>query len=288
MREGDRRALLAAFGNLVGQYQALSSTNKSAASAFAAKDFAYIFDTSSVATFLPQAIHFLSNIPADLNRFRSLLNNVTSIKSSIIQSETLISVMKGVYKLSDEDINNLIPPETLGEFKAAQMDYAQSVALLADQVVGYTQRLDEQAAILLSAWDATKKTEATSHVFGAITVVIDILTGIGIGGNAIAQSIFKDLKQALQKGANYDRLWNGIGLRAGQVGDMLQAALNSGVYLSKLGGIKSFDDIDNVARDADISIGTNLTALLERVKKYQQDEKSRQGEKEPPNPFIPI
>lgn len=278
--------LLEAIGNSVGQYVALSSTNKSLAAAYVAKDFNYVFDTSSVASFLPQATTFLQNIPEDISRFQSLAKNVQDIENNNDKNDLTIQLIKNLNGLSDVDVNNLMPPELLGQLKAAQQDYAASTAILADEVTGYIQRLDSQAKVLLQAWDKTKKTEASSNVFGAITVVVDILTGLGIGGNAITQSIAKEFKEVTKGGATYDRLWNGIGLRTGQVGDMLQAAFNSGLWLSRLSGVVSIEGVYDKSKDADISTANNLKLLLERVKKYEEEEKWKQDRD--PNPFVPI
>ena len=270
----------------MGQYIALSSTNKAAAYSYAAQDFNYVFSTDRVSTFLPQAQTFLSEMVADFGRFKKLESSVSEIGQEILKSEALISITKSLYKLSDEDINALMPPELLGQLRAARQDYANSLKALADGVVGYTQRLDEQAKIILKAWDATEKTESFNHIFGSITVVIDLLTSLGIGGNAITQSIAREWKEINKPGAKYDRLWNGIGLRSGQVGDALQAAVNSGIWLDKL-NIKKIGELYEKIQDADVSTGENLKLLLERVKSYEEDLRKRQ-EPSDPNPFIPL
>jgi hypothetical protein len=272
---------------MVGQYIALAATNKATAAAYAAKDFNYVFSTEKVASFFPQAQTFLSDIVEDLTRFRRLSANVSEIGYSMLRNDALINVIKGVYHLSDSDINDLMPPELLGQVKAAQQDYANSLAILANEVVRYTERLDDQAELIIKAWDATKKTDANAHIIGSITVVVDLLTALGIGGNATVQSIAKEFAEVTKGGAAYHRLWNGIGLRAGQVGDALQAAFNSGIWLDKLNNVKKISEVYDKVKDADVAIGENLKLLLERIKDYEEKERKRQEPSEP-NPFIPL
>jgi hypothetical protein len=272
---------------MVGQLQAIASTNKATAAAYAAKDFNYVFSTENVGTFLPQAQTFLTDMMSDIQRFNDLQKNVSDISYAILKDQAVLDVAKKLYGFSDADINNLMPPELLGQIKAAQQDYANSLAILTNEVVVYTERIDDQAKTLLNAWDATKKAEATTQTFAIINLVIDVLTSFGIGGNAVAQTIFKDWKDATKRGARYDRIWNGIGLRSGQVGDALQTALNTGIWLNKLNGVKTMEEVYDKWKDRDISTGENLQKLLDRVRDYEEQERKRQEPSEP-NPFIPV
>jgi hypothetical protein len=101
------------------------------------------------------------------------------------------------------------------------------------------------------------------------------------GGNAITQFAMKEFKEVKN---TFDRFTNAYWLRAGQVGDLLQAAGNAGYQL------KNFSARDSAGVVAEAQGNTdNATSHLVSLNNRLNDWIAEYNKPPPdPNPFVPI
>jgi hypothetical protein len=97
------------------------------------------------------------------------------------------------------------------------------------------------------------------------------MMSLGIGGNAIIQFASKEFKEV---SGTFDRFTNATWLRSGQLGDLAQAAGNTGYAMKNFASRSAGGMSGEVQGNTDNS-GAPLTALTDRFNKWVDNYKNR-------------
>lgn len=265
MSDHDKAELNRLSGQLVGEMNNFSSVNRSKAAALTGKDFSTITAESTEGAFVPQVKTFLQNILDDGTRVAALGKDGPTYQKEIDGIKLGISDLQSKGQFTDDEMKAALDPSTRGLLHAATEEFANSAATLADAAKTYGSRLDSKANELLGAWDQSKHNQKKGEIADAITSVFGLLANVGIGGNALVQSVLKDASKTLE---GVGEAWNSLGLRVGQVENLFAAVTNVDLQAwQKSSPSGAASDINGI----DTSGFSHLQTLADRFHKYVDD-----------------
>lgn len=263
------------------------------AATYDGQDFPEVYSQgSNVGEFVSNVEKYTVELKKDQNKFDTYLNEIHQLELEIGAVRSVDQGFADKYNVSLQEYH-----ETYASTELAQMDEylratGKSQALHLNAAVGYMEKVDEQAKELLDGWNRVESNARKDLIVGAVLNVVDILTGIGIGG---AGAVFllkgRDLTKAEFTGT---RLFWDLGTNGGDVVDMASVALSTYVVydnINRLGINKKSNDVLDWLENKVNNItgkGGNYDTLVEKLKKHVEWVKEEEKNQAPPNPFVPV
>jgi hypothetical protein len=241
----------------------LASKYDSQSAFLGAQDVRYVEAGNNEAKFANQVGSFLQEIEADSLGYKELQSNNQPLMDKFTSLDAQLKQQAIDVGWTADDVRKHAPEQTaVGELNYDT--YVKAGAVLADATKTYVNKMDGTAAAYNQAWTKTKKNQYTAEVWGSVTAAIDVLTSLGIGGNAVTQFAMKEFKEV--KGS-FDRITNAYALRGGQVGDMIQAAVMAGFTVKNFSGKNDAAVLGELQGNTD-SAGTHVKSLADRFNQW--------------------
>jgi hypothetical protein len=263
------------------------------AAAYDGQDFPEVYSNgTNVGEFVENVNQYRIEVQKDNDKFAVYLGEIKQLDLEIRALRSIDQGFADKYKVSLQTYQ-----ETYASTELSQMDEylratGKSQALHLNAAVGYLEKVDEQAKELLDGWKRVEDNARKELIVGAILNVVDILTGIGIGG---AGAVF------LLKGRNLTkpeftatRLFWDLGTNGGDVVDMASVALSTYNFYDNINRLginkKSTDVLDWIQKKVDgiTGKGGNFDILVEKLKDHAKWAEEERENQPPPNPFVPI
>ena len=258
-------------GELAAKYDAQSSF-------LGSQDVAYVEAGDNETAFVGHVGDFLKEIDRDKTNYEKITGDNTRLQGLLDSANADLEKVKTDTDWTGDDLRKYAPAETAtNDISFDTM--SKSAGTLGDMTKDYVNKMDGTANDYMTAWDRTKHNEYKKETFSAINTVLDLATGFGIGGNAITQFAAKEFSEV---GKTFDRMTNAYWLRAGQVGDMTQAAMNAGYNFKNFASNTTAGHTSEVQGNTD-NTNSHLVSLSQRF----NDWITKYNEPGPdPNPFV--
>jgi hypothetical protein len=244
----------------------LASTFSAQSAQLNAQDFPYVEAGTSEVGFIGKVGEFLKEAEDDKVQYEKLTARNAGNESLLKLRSNEVEDLARTNGWSREDLDKYAQAE-MAAGDIAYTDFSFKSGVLADATKTYVNKLDGKAAEFDQGWSDTKKNETKADTFQAITMVVDVLTAGGIGGNAMVQFGMKELKEVK---ATFDRFSNAYWLRGGQVADLAQAVGNAGYHMSNFAARDSQGILDETQGNID-SATSHLRALSNKFKAYIEE-----------------
>jgi len=242
------------------------------------QDVSYVEAGNNETAFVGHVGDFLKEIDRDKTNYEKITGNNKSLQDQLAAANADLETIRTQTDWTGDDLRKYTPSESA----ASDISFdtmSKSAGLLGDMTKDYVNKMDGTAAAYMQAWDQTKHNQYKQETFSAINTVLDLATGFGIGGNAITQFAAKEFSEV---GKTFDRMTNAYWLRAGQVGDMTQAAMNAGYSFKNFGTNTTAGHTGEIQGNTD-STNSHLVALSKRFNDWIT-EYNKPGPD--PNPFV--
>jgi hypothetical protein len=242
------------------------------------QDFPMVESAAHEYQFAKRTEDFLNEIKKDYENYADRTSNNATLQANLENRVELLNHMQEEHGWTKEDLEKYAP-EQMAVGKLAYENLVNNSAKLADATKRYVNVLDGKAAQYIQEWDRTKHFEKSQDIADTLNMVINVATGIGIGGNAITQFFTKEFKEV---GKTFDRFTNAYWLRAGQVGDMAQAFWEAGKTLKNFTA-STTEGMQAEAQGNVDSANDHLNALVQRFNAYIDEVNKEPND---PNPFV--
>jgi len=218
-----------------------------------------------VTAYANKATSFLNGVADDFKKLGDWKGRVNAETGVVDESEKSLKAAMTKYKWSEDDLKSA-DPEAYAKVKTSMVNLQTSQGKFLDATQGYGLMVENKSKAALDGWDATEKKQAKKEDMALVNAFLDISTAMGIGGNAISQIALKEAKAGAE---TLDRMTNLIGLRGGQIGDMVQAYLNTGNTFTNLNSTTLSGALSEVSA-TDARVGQKLTDLTQRVTAFRE------------------
>jgi hypothetical protein len=252
------------LGRKIATINALDSNQRATTAALLGQDFPAPRAGDSTGVILGQAQDFINEIKGDYEDMSAMRAENDRLTADYSDSAKKLNRIQEISGLGQSEVDGFAASEK-GQLSTAATNLEKSTTMLADRVAAYNTKVESTALGFMDAWKATKKNEAKKNDILAATVVLDLVSGLGVGLNAITQLGTKEIKGGINKLSDAT---NNIGLRGGQIIDMVQAGLNSGVNASNIKGAGNMPEVLSQLTDGENKIGTNLSTLRTMIQAY--------------------
>lgn len=258
--EQKKEMILPLVGRKIGLIHDLTSNTNARSALIGGQDFSNVEASDNLGTIATRVEGFLKEVTSDDENIQRFSAEGDRLRGELL--ETSEDLKKYEDKWGIEELKRLAPSE-MGQLEVAAENLEYSTARDVEMTANYLKKVDDVAQEYIAAWDKTESNEGKREFMAALTSSIDILSGIGIGGNALVQFRTKDTKVDMLKLGD---ITNAFALRGGQVIDMGQAFLNAGVTITGLPNSSTtrdiIDGITELERKASKSINTLYSTLI--------------------------
>ncbi len=277
---------------MAGKQRRISQLYTFLASAYDAQDFPEVYSSgTNVTEFVNHASNFALEVKKDREKFDVYLSEINTLESEIKAFRSIDQAFADKYKVSLKDYQ-----EQYGGPQLAQLDEyleatGKSQATLLNAQVGYVQSIDAKSKEFLDGWEKVKDNAKKDLIWSSIFSVVDILTGVGIGGAGAVYLVYRDVSKMTTA-----RKWWDVGTNGGDVVDLASVAMNTYNYFDKIeqmGINKTAPDVINWITNKVGNItgdNGNFSVLVKKLTehaKWAKEEDERRSNT-PPNPFVPI
>jgi hypothetical protein len=217
---------------------------------------------------------FLLDIKSDFEKVNEWTGELEDKKIAFQDASEGLSATLKKYGWTMADLKEA-DPQAYAKVQAANDNWVNNYFKKVDSLKGYEETVESKSKAWLDKWDQVKKIEAKQDQADLINAVIDIATGMAIGGNAIGQLASKDFIGSWNKDGNrgrYSAISNAFFLRTGQIGDMTQAVYTGSLKLNHLDKKNTrnltLGDAVGQLENRDDKTGTYLSQLQTRLQTY--------------------
>jgi hypothetical protein len=251
----------------------ISEYYKAAAGSLDAQDFQKVEVGDSVNKFINGASHFLQEVNDDFKSLDKFLKTGRELSGKLDGVNSAIILGIAVNKLDQKKLENdpAVSGAVLDE-KLETQDMTRASVEYLNSLKGYTDKVNAKAQEFLDNWDKVKSNARNKENFAMLTIALDLVSGFGIGANAGYNLLASEAKAA---GNSIKDALQAVGLRQGQLTDMLQVTIaagrtsrnfaTQGVDLDHLGMLSQIDE--SIAR----TLGED--GALAKLKKKIEDHK---------------
>jgi hypothetical protein len=243
-------------GQLAAKYDAQSVFLSS-------QDVAYVEAGDDEKRFVGHVQDFLGEINRDQKNYAELTKGNTLLQDQLVAANKGLTDIQAATDWNNQDLRKYAE----AEMAVSDISYdtmAKNAGVLGDISKEYVNKTDGTAAAYEQAWDRTKHNEKRKELFQSINTVLDLMTGVGIGGNALTQFVAKEFSEI---GKTFDRLTNAYWLRNGQIGDLAQAAMNSGYSFKNFASNTTMGMTNEIKGNADMA-NSHLVTLSNRFRDW--------------------
>ena len=263
------------------------------AAAYDGQDFPEVYSNgTNVGEFVENVNKYRKEVQKDNAKFDVYLSEIKNLDLEIRALRSIDQGFADKYKVSLQAYQETYASTELSQVNVYLRETGKSQALHLNAAVGYFEKVDEQAKELLDGWERVEDNARRELVVGAILNVVDILTGIGIGG---AGAVFllkgRDLTRPEFTGT---RLFWDLGTNGGDVVDLASVALSTYNFYDNINRLginkKTTDVLDWIQQKVDgiTGKGGNFDKLVEKLKAHAKWAEEERENQPPPNPFVPI
>jgi hypothetical protein len=266
-----KQEILTQVGRKIGAINSLNEKTGDLRTALISQDFPHVQAEDNLSSFSSKAFDFLKELQSDNEELGKYNKEYSDLIDQYEMEGEVLNVRMNQEGWDLEKLQSEAPSET-GQLDVAAGTLEKNTTQVLDAAALYNQRVEAKAEEFLAAWDSTKKNQSTKETLAAINGVLDIASGLGIGGNAITQLTTNQLAKGWEKMAD---VTNAVTLRGGQIIDMVQAGMNGGISLDSLKNGKDFPGaIEEINRGGE-KAGSAVSRLYFRLRDFADEEKAR-------------
>lgn len=256
------------LGRKIGSVTALDANTRAMTAALVGQDFPAVEVGDDVGILANKVHSFLGEVASDNQKLGKLGAEQARLTKQYTTEATGLEDQMKRAGWSQAKLKTEAPSE-MGQLDVAAGNLEKSSAMMADAGAGYAKSVEAKANEYLTAWDQTARNETKKGNMAVLNAVLDLATASGIGGNAITQLATKEIKAGLK---TLGQATNAIALRGGQIGDLLQAGINSSITMTHLGSASTagaLEEITGIEAKADSALD-NLVERLQTFVAYRE------------------
>jgi flagellin-specific chaperone FliS len=189
--------------------------------AYDSQDFPEVYaSTHNVDEFVKHAMNFATEVKNDREKFNKYLSEIESLNEALKTSrDSMLEFSKKLnINLSDELKN--YGGENFSTLNSYLQMTANAQAMTLDKQVKYLVKVDDKSREFMEGWEQVKKNHNNASTI--VLNLVDILTGIGIGGAGLLHLLTRDVSKM-----TFARKWWDVGTNGGDVVDLTSVALST-------------------------------------------------------------
>ena len=277
----------ARMATLASKQRAISEAYTFLKAAYDAQDFQEVRDGGTdLQDFISHANSFAKGVWDDRAKFEPELNKIKKLEREIRLYKGIDEKFAKRYGVNLNEHLETYGGSYLTKFDEYAKYTGESQALMLDSQVMYIATIDDKAKEFLDGWDKVKKHVKKETAFDAVSNVVDVLTGLGIGSHGAFHLLTRDTT-----GMTLSQKFGGIGASGGDALDMVTVAFSTYNFynnINKQAINKTPSDVTNWVKNKVTEItgkDGNFQLLINRIKDHIEAAKKPPTD---PNPFIPF